>query len=392
MKKRIISAFLALFLSVSLSSCSILLDVSESTGVGTSSSSEFSSLSGSASNDDSSSSGGKESSSGANSSGSGASSNDGSSIGGSTGDILYDELSIHFLQLGNRVSGDCTLIKVGDVEVLIDAGSTKGSATTIVPYIQQYCTDNVLEYVIATHAHEDHIAAFAGSDNNGIFANFECETIIDFAQTAVTSQIYQKYVALRDAEVAQGAKHYTALECWNNENGAQRSYELGKGVTLNILYQKYYETKTSTENNYSVCTLISQEDNHFLFTGDLEESGEKSLVASNDLPECVLYKAGHHGSNTSSSEELLKVIQPEIVVFCCCCGDKHGFPHQETIDKVSVYTDKVYVPLITSGSTYALLNGNIVVTSNTDGVRVNCSNNNTLFKDTEWFKANRVWR
>ena len=37
------------------------------------------------------------------------------------------------------------------------------------------------------------------------------------------------------------------------------------------------------------------------------------------------------------------------------------------------------------------MNGNIVVTSNKEdrGVVVACANNNTLLKDTEWFKSNR---
>jgi beta-lactamase superfamily II metal-dependent hydrolase len=51
-----------------------------------------------------------------------------------------------------------------------------------------------------------------------------------------------------------------------------------KDVTLNILYQKYYEQSTSSENNYSVCTLLSQGDDHYLFTGDLEKSGENKLI------------------------------------------------------------------------------------------------------------------
>jgi len=308
----------------------------------------------------------------------------------SSQEVVSGELNIHFLQLGNRVSGDCTLIKVNDVEVLIDAGSTDGSARTIVPYIKQYCTDGVLEYVIATHGDSDHISAFVGESNDGVFSSFACGTIIDFPQTTKSTQIYNKYVTARNAEVQQGAKHYTALQCWNNADGAQRSYELYDGITLNILYQKYYETKTSTENNYSVCAMISQGENHFLFTGDLEESGEKSLVDSNDLPTCVLYKAGHHGSKTSSTTALLSVIQPEIVVACCCCGDKHGFPHQEFINNVAPYTGQVYVPVMALDTTYALMNGNIVVKSNVEGVSVHCSNNNTLLKDTDWFKENRV--
>ena len=73
------------------------------------------------------------------------------------------EFSVHFLELGNKYSGDCTLIKSGDTEVLIDAGSRKGSAETLKTYIDEYCTDGVLEYVIATHAHEDHVGGLSGA-------------------------------------------------------------------------------------------------------------------------------------------------------------------------------------------------------------------------------------
>ena len=104
----------------------------------------------------------------------------------------------------------------------------------------------------------------------------------------------------------------------------------------------------------------------------------------------TLYKAGHHGSNTASTKELISVIQPEIVVACCCCGDKYDFPHQEFIDNIAPYTNQLYIPAMVDGSGYTLLNGNIVVSSDGKEVRVNGSNNNILFKDTEWFKENRT--
>ncbi len=320
--------------------------------------------------------------------------------------IVSEDLSIHFLELGNDRTGDCTLIKVGDTEVLIDAGSRKGSAEVIVPYVQKYCTDGVLDYVIATHAHQDHIAGFVGTSTfKGVFESFACGTIIDYAQSNSTAEIKKEYEALRDKEVKGGAKHYTALECWEGKNGASRSYSLGEGVTLNILYQKYYKEETSDENDYSVCVLLSQGRNHYLFTGDLEEKGEKSLVQENELPECVLFKGGHHGSPTSSSEELLKEIRPEIVCVCCCCGSDeytdnvaNMFPSQAFVDRVSVYTQKVYVTTVvsTNKAGYESMNGNIVVQSSGQEVTVTCSNNNTVFKDTEWFKENRTlpaaWR
>ena len=315
-------------------------------------------------------------------------------------DIETDELSIHFLELGNKYTGDCTLIKVGNTEVLIDAGSRKGSAATIVPYIQQYCTDGVLEYVIATHAHQDHIAGFVGTASaDGVLESFVCETIIDYPLTNADSAIREEYEELRDAEVAAGAKHYTALECWNNENGAKRSYELAEGITMNFLYQKFYEQKTNDENDYSVCMLLSQGDNHYLFTGDLEGDGEASLVKNNDLPKCVLFKGGHHGSPTSNTDALLLEIRPDVVCVCCCCGSDeytsnvaNMFPSQAFVDRVAPYTDRVYVTTIVSDNNagYESMNGNIVVTSDGKEVTVVCSNNDILFKDTEWFKANRT--
>ena len=313
--------------------------------------------------------------------------------------IKDSDLSIHFLELGNEYTGDSTLIKVGNTEILIDAGSRQNSAGTIAPYVKQFCTDGVLEYVIATHADQDHISGFVGTkEHTGIFESFVCQTIIDFPLTDKTSQVYQSYVEKRDAEVQAGAVHYTALDCWNNANGAQRTYTLSGGITMNFLYQKFYEEKTSDENDYSVCMLLSQGENHYLFTGDLEEKGEASLVESNELPKCVLFKAGHHGSKTSSTSALLEKIQPQIVCVCCCCGsDEYGakpentFPTQAFVDRIAEYTDKVYVTTLATKDEvgFTSMNGNIVITSNDGVVAVRCSNNATLLKDTQWFKDNR---
>jgi competence protein ComEC len=313
--------------------------------------------------------------------------------------ITSSDLSIHFLELGNEYTGDCTLIKTGDTEVLIDAGSRQNSAGTIMPYIKQFCTDGVLEYVIATHADQDHIAGFIGtSTDKGVFESFICETIIDFPLTNKTTQTYNNYVQKRNAEVATGATHYTALECWNNQNGAQRSYALSDDITMNFLWQRFYEEKSSDENEYSVCMLLTQGENNYLFTGDLESEGETSLAETHDLPKCKLFKAGHHGSKTSSTSALLAEIQPEIVCVCCCCGSdeykakpENTFPTQAFVDRIAPYTKNVYVTTLATDDErgYTSMNGNIVVMSNDGEISVRCSNNATLFKDTAWFKENR---
>lgn len=321
--------------------------------------------------------------------------------------IITDDLQIHFLELGNNRSGDCTLIKVGDTEVLVDAGSQESSAETIGNYLNDYVTDGKIEYVIATHAHDDHISAFVGTKKvKGIFDRFEFGTIIDFPKTdqklktnAGNDTLYKQYCDKRDALVEGGAIHYTALQCWNEADGAQKSYQLAEDITLNFLYQKFYEEKSSTENNYSVCFLLTQGNNNYLFTGDLEKEGEESLVEKNNLPHCKLFKAGHHGSKTSSNDILLEKITPEIVCVCCCCGSTeytpniaNVFPTQDFCDRVTKYTDKIYVTTMyseTAEGKHVSLNGNIIVSSNGGEVKVTCSGSSEPFTKSEWYLTYR---
>lgn len=350
------------------------------------------------------------------------------------------DLQIHFLELGNQYTGDCTYIKVGkDIDILIDAGSRQNSAQTLTNYIDRYCTDGILEYVIATHAHQDHISGFIGTSSaKGIFEKYECKNIIEYARSDKgngANTVRGKYENARKAEVAKGAKYYTALECWNNDNesdrfnqsvnatGARRYIKLSDNVEMEILYNYYYENSAAKtegkENNYSVCLMINQYGanydfdhpdnpenennvNHFLFTGDLEEDGENYLIQYNDLPEVVLFKGGHHGSKTSSNDFLLNIIKPKVVCICCCTGsdeytdvNANQFPTQLAINRIAKHTDLVFATSLFNSSLgmgklpYSL-NGNITLTCNHLGVNLTASNNVTMLKDTQWFKDNRT--
>ena len=84
-------------------------------------------------------------------------------------EIKNEDLSIHFIELGNKYTGDCTFIKVGNTEILIDAGSRTSSIAPINDYITKYISDGDLEYVIVTHAHRDHYAGFATANSLFVF-------------------------------------------------------------------------------------------------------------------------------------------------------------------------------------------------------------------------------
>ena len=327
------------------------------------------------------------------------------------------QFSVHFLELGNNYTGDCIYIKAGETDILVDGGSRSNSAPTIRSYVDQYVKDGKLEYAIITHAHQDHVAAWSGDNTNGsLFDFYDVQTIIDFPQTGNQDKaFYTKYIEKRDAEVTSGAKHYTALECYNNTGTAQREYILSEGITLQILYNYYYDHNTSNENNYSVCFMINQGSNHYLFTGDLEDTAEKKLVENNTLPKITLFKAGHHGSATANTNDLLSVIQPEYIAITCVAGSveyskdhDNTFPYQETIDRIAPYTDNVFVTscmdMEDTGETLSnghpkyknpdgqnarSLNGTIIFECNDNVINFRGTNNSIKLKDSDWFKTYR---
>ena len=343
---------------------------------------------------------------------------------GSEADIVSADLSVHFLETGNKYTGDCILIKCGDTEVLVDAGSRQSSASALRAYIDGYCTDGVLEYVVATHSDQDHIAGFVGTSSggeyNGILYGYEIGTIIRFDRTnkqtvtaAGNPTLYGRFLTAVEHAEDEGAAVYTGLECYNGENGARRTWYLDEEqtVSLNILYNYYYENDSPDENNYSVCFLLTQRlagggEYNYLFTGDLEEEGEEYLVEYNELPEVELFKAGHHGSPTSSNDVLLSVIKPKNVVVCCCAGsdeytdnNANQFPSQAFVSRICGYTENVYVTTMASDGEeeFKPMNGTVVFYCGTAegetgaSLKLWCSNNSVKLKDTEWFKENRVW-
>ena len=309
------------------------------------------------------------------------------------------EVSINFLELGNAYTGDCTFIQVGSVDILIDAGSRTDSIPTISSFIRERMKDDKLDYVIVTHAHQDHYAGFATPESTeSLLDLFQIGTIIDFARTnqKESGAMYSNYLRERQEAIDRGAEHYTAAECIQNEKDV---FQLSDNVVMRVLDSKYYYEDASTENDYSVCTLFSQGDDHYLFTGDLEKGGEEELVKRNDLPEVALYKAGHHGSKTSSSDALLQAIRPKIVCVCCCAGsseyttkDENQFPTQEFVDRIAPYTDKVYVTTLCvdyGKKEFTSMNGTITVTVQGGVLSVNCSNSNKILKEWEWFREHR---
>ena len=83
-------------------------------------------------------------------------------------------------------------------------------------------------------------------------------------------------------------------------------------------------------------------DKHFLFTGNLEEKGEKELLKNYPDLKVNVLKVGQHGSKTSSNPAFLEKLNPEITLISVGKNNRAKLPHQETLARLESIKSKIY--------------------------------------------------
>lgn len=94
-----------------------------------------------------------------------------------------------------------------------------------------------------------------------------------------------------------------------------------------------YETM-GEENNQSVVIYVSLGGMNFLFTGDLEEEGEKRLVERYATLPVDILKVGHHGSKSSTSQRLLEAYIPSVAVISVGENNRYNHPNSEVLQRL----------------------------------------------------------
>ena len=64
----------------------------------------------------------------------------------------------------------------------------------------------------------------------------------------------------------------------------------------------------------------------WLFTGDLEEEGEKFIVSTYPDLRGLISKSSHHGSKTSSTDPFLSLVQPAVAIISVGERNRYGHP------------------------------------------------------------------
>ena len=237
--------------------------------------------------------------------------------------INPNEMVVHYIDVGQ---GDSILIQVNNKNLLIDAGP-QSDKKNLLSYLSALNLEK-LDYVIATHPHEDHIGNMDDVINDYNVLAFYAPKVQS------TTKTFEKMV---ESLKSKNLKINVIKKGTN-------SIDLGENTKVTVLSP----TKDSYENlnNYSPVIKIQYGKTSFLFTGDAEKDVEKEILATNENISADILKVGHHGSSTSTTKDFLKKVNPSLGVISVGQDNTYNHPNDDTIkrlkeNKVTVYrTDK----------------------------------------------------
>lgn len=214
-------------------------------------------------------------------------------------------LEIHFIDVGQA---DAALVICDGEAMLIDGGDTDDSSL-IYTYLKKSGI-TILDYVIASHAHEDHVGGLAGALNYAEAKRVLCP-VTDYDSEAFKN--FQKYVDRQNLTI--------------EIPGVGDDFTVGDAKVHILGVNSGEET-----NDTSIILKITHGELSFLFTGDACAATMETVVQNGFDLKSTLLKVGHHGSDDSTDGELVREICPEYAVISVGKDNAYGHPHQGTLD------------------------------------------------------------
>ena len=253
-----------------------------------------------------------------------------------------NNLKITYLDVGQA---DSILIEENNEYMLIDAGNNEDG-----PYLVNYFKSlgiEKFEYVIVTHAHEDHIGGMDDIIKNFSIGTFYMPEVLTTTKTFedILDALEEKQVAFNSPEID---KSFTFAD-----------------TTIETLY---IDNNSKDLNDSSIVLRLKHVTNTFLFTGDASTKVEKKLLDKNIQSDVL--KLGHHGSSYSTSKAFLDKVNPTYAIISVGENNTYKHPQDEIIKRLENKNIKIY-RTDESGSIVAESNGSIItfknIKTNTNG-------------------------
>ncbi|MBQ8627411.1 MAG: MBL fold metallo-hydrolase [Agathobacter sp.] len=246
-------------------------------------------------------------------------------------------LKVHYIDVGQ---GDSSFVELPNGEtILIDAG-IPSQGYVVTNYIKNLGYTDI-DYVVATHPHNDHIGGLPT-----VLESFKVGKFY-MPNKEHTSDIFMTMLTAVQSNGCKAAYAKSGLSVIDEGN-------------LKVNFVAPVSSGYSDLNNYSAVLRISYDKSSFLFTGDAEDIVEAELISSGQTISADVLKVGHHGSGYSSTASFLKVVKPKYAIISVG-RNSYGHPTAEALTRLVDVNAQIYrtdevgtVVVTTDGKAYTL--------------------------------------
>lgn len=267
-------------------------------------------------------------------------------------------LRVHILDVGQA---DCIVVESPSGKLLVvdvgeDAQRPGNEAAILYDYLRQELNRQVVDYLLITHYHEDHLGWPREILPTGLFylhrqAGISIRKVIDRGLEIISdSPLCQKYAEW----IKNSGLRRETIEFRSREQPLQ--IDLGDGVLIDVIaFNSRFdrgkdavvlhdpeEQRQVSEHNFSIVFVLHYDRFDMYFGGDIGgyQRGPLRDIESrflHRLKEVEVCKVSDHGSVWASRLELIEVLRPEVSIISC--GRGYGMPHRETVEKLLGFED-----------------------------------------------------
>lgn len=254
--------------------------------------------------------------------------------------IILDnnKLNIFFAYVGQA---DCTIVTINGKTMIIDGGNYN-DGKNVSQFIQNYNLEKI-DYMVATHADEDHIGGLIN-----VMKNNNVERLL-IPREGSNAYYYKKLVEEAEngeTEIINPTMGYT----FQLDDAKCEILSVDKGM----LVQNDAEDNI---NNSSIVLQITYANRKILFMGDAEEEVEQSR----SWDDVDIIKVGHHGSASGTTKEFLNQVLPEYAFIEVGKDNEYNLPNQYTIKRLEEVGAKIYRTDINQSSFWVSINENEII-------------------------------
>ena len=271
----------------------------------------------------------------------------------------HGTVQVTFLDVGQ---GDAALVETSDGRaMLIDGGGASESydlgRVAVAPLLWDRGIRR-LDVVVATHPQQDHIGGLAFVVDKFQIGEFWTNGVVREAAFfhRVEEALHRRHVMVRavsdaEQEVVFGACHIRVM---NPRRESRAGLVEASGKQL---------------NNRSVVFRLECGGTVLLFTGDIEQEAEASLVRSGESLKASVLKVPHHGARGSVDESFLRAVHPQVAVVSVGAGNPYGHPAPDMLEAYS----RLGIQVLRTDR-----NGAVMVVGADQGVRFSCESGRRL--------------